>query len=422
MIVEYEAVDRSGKSVSDTLEATDLRGAMTSLRQRDLIVTRVAEQDQRGSGKTIAKRTKRAARGNSLIQQQAVGDASNVRISGKELSLLTRQMAMLLTSGSAVVPALSSVSRQFTKPKPQQMMRRLCADLEEGKPLAESLGGFPSVFGTSYCAIIAAGEASGTLAEMFTRLAGIVGKHRAMRNKIVGALVYPALLSALSIGIVNTLLFFVMPRFGDMFKTLGVDLPGSTKMLLEVATFARARAIIIGVLALLFAGAAVFGLMSSRGRAWLSNAMTYIPVVRGLIRGLLLGETFRVLGMLVEARVGFLDALELVKGVTRNERFQNLYAAMESEVTSGGEISRALESSTMVPPYICHAVHTGEESGNLGTAMSYVADVLDEDNTELLNAMTRLFEPMILIVMGFVVGSVAISLFLPMFDVTSALS
>ncbi|MEE9294755.1 MAG: type II secretion system F family protein [Phycisphaerae bacterium] len=406
MIVEFEAVDGAGRRVTDCLEAPDVRSAVDTLRKRDLFVTNAAPRSDK-------KPAKRAA--------ASANDARHVRLAGKQLTMFTRQMAMLLSSGSGVVPALQSIGRQFTKPQQVRMIQQLCYELEEGNTLTDALRKYPRVFGSSYCAIIAAGEASGTLGEMFTRQAKVVGKRRIMRNKVMGAMVYPALLMTLSTAIINVLLFFVLPRFGDMFKTMGVDVPASTAMLLSSASFMKSHWLVCTLGTSILLVGTVTALGSAAGRKWLLNSLTYIPVVGKLIDGLILGETFRVMGMLLESRVGLLDAIDLVRGVTSNERFQSLYAGLETEVTSGGSLSRALESAGFVPAYICQAVRTGEESGNLGGAMTYVADVLDEDNEELLNTVTKLFEPTILILMGVVVGSVAISLFLPMFDVTSAI-
>ncbi len=415
MIVEYEAVDSAGRRVADTVEAPDVRSAVETLRKRDLFVTNVVLQSEGRERRTGTKKMR--ASEESRREQVTSGSA---RLSAKQLTMFTRQMAMLLTSGSGLVPALSSIGRQFSKPEQAEMIRQLCRDLEDGSPLTEALQRFPRVFDCSYCAIIAAGEASGTLAEMFTRLAKVVGKRRTMKNKIIGALVYPALLMGLSSTIVCVLMFFVLPRFGEMFRTMDVDLPSSTATLLAVSSFARSNLLLCGAVGATVIGGLVAGFTSGAGRGFLLDMLTQVQVARRLIHGLLMGESFRVLGMLLEARVGLLEAIALVKGVTRNVRFQELYSSMETQVTSGGAISQALESSGVIPPYICHAVHTGEESGNLGSSMTYVADVLDEDNAELLETLTKLFEPAILIVMGSVVGSVAVSLFLPMFDVTAA--
>ncbi len=406
MIVAYEAVDEKGKPVSATLEASDVRSAIDALRSKNLTVTHIEE-------KLSLDQSQHHAHDREIDFR--------VTLSIKQLVMFTRQLAMLLTAGSGVVAALQTITRQFTKPAQVSMIRHLMMELEEGTSLADALRKFPRTFDSGYCAVVAAGEATATLAPMFDRLSKMVGKKRAMHNKVIGATAYPALLTLLSSAIVMVLMFFVLPRFNDMFSNLGVELPGSTLLLLGTANFAATNwYVVLGVASLILGG--IIALFTTDGGRNLSlNVGMRLPMVGKLISGLIQGETFRVLGMLVGAKVGLLEAIELVRGVTRHKTYQQLYDAMELEVTSGGSISRALESSGMIEPYICQAVYTGEESGQLGSAMTYVADILDEDNTELLGTVTKLLEPTILIAMGLVVGFVAISLFMPMFDMTSAL-
>jgi len=406
MILEYQAVDRSGKAVRDSIDASDITAATGVLRDQGLYVTQIVPQ----SG--TRKRTSAAV---------SEVDTYGARLPIRQLTTFTRQVAMLLSAGSAVVPAIQSLTRQFSKPAHVRMLERIIADLEEGEGLACALRKHPKTFDSAYCAIVAAGEASAALPEMFAQLAKVVGKRRVMRNKILGTLAYPALLSTLSIHIVGVLLFFVMPRFGAMFDTIGVEVPASTAFLLALGTQVQAWwYIIVPVLGAVVTGI-VMALRSAGGRQWIADTGPKIPMVGRLISSLIQGETFRVLGMLIEARVGVLEAIDLVRGVTTNRRFQDLYDRIESEVSSGGSVSRAMESSGLISPAICHALHTGEESGQLGAAATYVANILDEDNTELIESVTKLVEPAILIVMGVVVGFVAVSLFMPMFDMTSAI-
>ena len=412
MKVAYTALDRAGHEVVETIEAPDVRSAVESLRKRDLFVTQISQQ--------AVKEKRDVPRGMSR-RPSPVTKPGEIRLPIKQLALFTRQMAMMLNSGSGVVPSLNSIARQFTNPVYARLVRHVARDLEEGCTLTEALRKYPRSFDSNYCAVVAAGESSGTLTEMFGRLSTIVGKRRAMRNKVLGAMAYPALLVALSTGIVMVLLLFVMPRFGAMFTTLSVPLPTSTKFLIAVGETARSYwwVYLIGASAL--AGSAVGAVFLPGVKQWLSGLSLHLPVFNRVVSGLIQGETFRLLGMLVESHIGLLEAIHLVKGLTHNKRFQALYAAMETEVTEGGAISRAMEQSGLVSPPICQAIRTGEENGALGSAMAYVANVLDEDNTELVNALTKLLEPMILIVMGLVVGGVAVSLFLPMFDMTSAI-
>ncbi len=406
MLVEFEAVDRAGQSLQDTIEADDVRSAVDQLRKRDLIVTRAAPT---GSGSISRSKPK-----------EKKTEFSKVRMKGKDLTMFTRQMAMLLKAGSSVVPALQSVAQHFTKPPLKKLIERIAADLEEGATLATAIRKYPDIFNSSYCAIIAAGEASAQLTEMFTRLANIVGERRAMRNKVIGAMAYPVLLTGLSSGIIMVLLFFVLPRFSIMFETLNVPLPTTTEMLLGLSANLREHwiAFVSGFLAI--SVATTLAVTKPAARSVIGEIAMRIPMLGGLLSGLIQGEMFRVMGMLVEAKVGLLDAIDLARGITTNGKYQKLFKDMESEVTTGGSVSDALENSGLIQPYVCHAVRTGEGTGQLGASLTYVADVLDEDNGELINTVTKLMEPMILIVMGVVVGTVSLSLFTPMFDMATA--
>ncbi len=256
---------------------------------------------------------------------------------------------------------------------------------------------------------------------MFERLASVVGKRRALRNKVVGALAYPALLIFMCGNILLALVFFVLPRFNNMFVQLGVDTPATTKLLLSIGDLVAGYwPVVLGVL---IAGGmgAVAMLTSATGQQWLSNVQIRIPVIGPIRSRLIQGQVFRTMGTLLESGVGVLDTLELVRKSTRNNRFQKLFGDLDDVVTSGGLLSSAFEASRLVEPYTCQAIHTGEDSGNLGGALTYCAEMLDETNSELINALMRLMEPVILIGMGLVVGVVAVWLFLPLFDLTSAI-
>jgi type II secretory pathway component PulF len=178
-------------------------------------------------------------------------------------------------------------------------------------------------------------------------------------------------------------------------------------------------------IALGIVSAAILGVVmaftTNSGKQWLANVQVRIPIFGQLRSRLIQAQVFRTMGMLLGSRVGVLDTLELVRASTRNDRFQKLFGEIEEAVTGGGEISSAFEGCTFIEPYVCQAVHTGEQAGSLGGAISYCADMLDETNQELIDTVMKLIEPIILIGMGFVVGGVAISLFLPLFDMTSAL-
>ena len=407
MILTYDAVDTNGKPTHDTVQAGSVKEAVEELRRQGLFVTEIV-----ASGEKSAKDAGSASFSDA--------DLGNTTLPLSALVLFTRQMSMLLTSGSALVPALTAVGKQMENPRHQRMIEVLKEDLEGGETLTDALRRFPRVFEPTYTAVIAAGESSASLPKMFDQLATVIGKRRAMRNGIVGALVYPALLLTLSHGILAVMMFFVVPRFAEMFKTLGVDVPSTTQIMLTAASGLRESWMFIAAGIITVVGGCWYMVRSQSGQQFLANVQIMPPVVGQLMSRLIQGRTFRVLGMLLEARVGLLESLDLARKVTRNNRYAELYDALEDSVTRGETISGPLETSSLVSPSVIQVVRTGEESGRLGESIAYVADVLDEENTELLNAVTKLIEPLILIIMGVIVGAVAISLFMPLFDMTAA--
>ena len=407
MQLTYDAVDARGNATSDTIEAADIRDAANLLRKRGLYVTRIGEESS-----TRVKRTK-----SSVV---ATDREARAGLRLRTLSQFTRQMAMLLKSGAGLVPALSAIGRQLKRQRESTLTRRLIADLEDGLTLTDALRKHSGTFDSVYCAIVQAGEASAKLPDMFERLSDIVGKRRTMRKKILGALAYPALLVGMCANIILVLLFFVLPRFNDMFTQLGVEVPITTKWLLNIGVGIRSYWFLLVGMAALVAGGIVWLTRSAAGRQWACDIQLSIPVLGQLRSRLIQGQVLRTMGMLLESGVGVLETLALVRDSTRNRHFQSLFDSLEESVTSGGRLSTAFESSSLVDAYVCQAIQTGEESGNLGGAIMFCADNIDESNEELINVITRLIEPVILIGMGVVVGGVAISLFMPLFDLTSA--
>lgn len=402
MQLTFDAVDVKGKPTHDVVEAHNAREAIEMLRRRGLFVTRISDDTS------------------PIKKQVRTHAARELKLSTNHLALFTRQMAMLLKAGSGVVPAMNAIGRQMPKPSHKELLRRIASDLEDGNSLTETLCRYPASFDPVYCAIVAAGEASGSLGKMFERLAEIVGKRRALRKQIKSAFAYPVLLIAMCVKIIGVMLLFVLPRFGDMFTQLGVNPPTTTLMLLGLgkALHDYWYMLLFGIL--LFAAATTWLVLSSFGHQLISNLQTRIPGIGHLRAQMIQAQILRTMGMLLDSRVGLLETMELARKSTANRDFQNLFVDMAETVTTGGQVSTAMDRCRLLAPYVVQAVRTGEESGNLAGAMLYCADVLDESNTELLQTVMKLIEPAILIIMGLVVGGVAISLFLPLFDLTSA--
>lgn len=406
MILTYEAIDANGKTLRESLEATSLREAREVLRRKGLFVTNIHETSE--------------SEASAAAQQKQVLATSESKLPIATLTLFTRQMAMLLRAGSGIVPGLQAIRKQMKKPQHAALLDDLVRELEEGATLTDALRKYPNTFDSTYCAIVQAGEANATLPNMFDRLSKLVQARKAMRNKLLGSLMYPALLIVMSITITLVLLFFVLPRFENMFIQLNVDVPSSTKFFLAISAFLVSYWWAVITLVVAAISTTVWLLKTPSGRQNLSNAQTRVPVLGRLMKRLIQAQVFRTLGVLLESRVGVLEALELSRGLTNNDQFQRLFRRLDEAVTAGSQLSDALDESPLVDAFIVQAIRTGEESGNLGNAISYCADMLDESNAELVAATSKLIEPVILILMGIVVGGVAISLFMPLFDMTAA--
>ncbi|MCH8912146.1 MAG: type II secretion system F family protein [Planctomycetes bacterium] len=403
MKLAYKGIDRNGATVADVIESSSIPEAIESLRQEGLFITDIQES----SGK------KRVWRGTNVG-----AGAKASRLTLNELLLFTRQMAMLLRAGSPVVPALVAIAKQM-KSSSRSVVDKIRRDMEGGRGLADAMKEFPHTFPETYIAVVGAGEMSANLPDMFTRLATMVTRKREIRNRIISATAYPALLICLSFSIVMTMVVFVVPRFKALFASLNSPLPWSTKLMFGVSLFLRghwpwflgAGVVAVTVVVLLCKTAA--------GRQRLCDWQTRIPLAGKLFARLILAQMYRVMGLLLESRVGLMETLQLAGRISSNKDYQTLLTTMTETVEQGDRLGDAVSRSAMVPPSIAQAVVIGEESGHLDQAMLFVADIQDEDNAQMIDALTKLIEPIILIGMGFVVGAIALSLFIPLFDLAA---
>jgi type II secretory pathway component PulF len=285
------------------------------------------------------------------------------------------------------------------------------------------------VFDAVAISLVAAGESSGNMAAMLDRLAELKRRQLKLRNQVTGALAYPALLMLMGVGVLVTMLVFVLPRFEVLFASLDSPLPATTKMLLVASQILREYwwACILAVAA---AVSSVWMLVASgTGKATFDRYYLQLPIAGPLGKALLSARIARMLGTLLEAKVPLTEALELTRRSAANEMFAALVARAESAVSRGQPLSSILNVSSnpavpsgsdLLNPGVQEAIRNGESSGRLGQPLVQMAEFLDEENDVALKALTSTLEPLILIVLGLVVGFIAISIFLPMFDMITA--
>ena len=408
MKIAYEAMDQRGATHSDVLEVSGREEAARELRRRGLYVTRLAAEE--GSSKT--ERADDETRGRFKFSLPG-GDR-------REMMLFTRQMSMLMGVGTGVVPALAAITKQARNERWKEGLEAVRVEVEEGAPLAQALTTRRRLFNPVFCSMVAAGEATATLPAMFTRLFELARQQYEVRNRVIGAVSYPVVLMGICFAVTMLIIGFVLPRFTVLFETLSVELPASTAQLIKLSGYVTSYwPYLLGMLALGLTGLVIL-LRSEQGRLALDQVLLRVPGVGGLIKSLIMARICRLLGLMIDARVPLLEAVDLAAASTPNTQFKALLHRVRQTVTDGLPIAAGLEGSPLVSPGMLQAIATGEEGGNVAPALLFVADCLDEDNTTRIGSLAKLLEPIILVFMGLVVGGVAISLFMPLFDMASA--
>lgn len=402
MKIAYQAYDTMGKSVSGTVEAASTEAATQQLRKQGLFVARAAE------GGLANKEPVRAGGG---ISGLLTGRS-------KTVSQFTRQLAVLVSTGTPVVEALAVLEKQVAGPAGgwRAVLSNIRARVEEGAQLSEALGAHTVWFDPVTCSLVAAGESRGKLGDMLVRAADLLRQQQKVRSAVLGAMVYPTLLICVAITTLISMVGFVLPRFEGLFETLGAGLPPTTKVLMQVSRVAREHWVVVVLGAAGAVGATIVWVASRAGQRMIGVALIRLPMIGRVTRSLATARIARMMGVLLEGKVPMLDALTL----TRAGAGETLYAAMLGKaidlVTRGEPTSAAFADATLIHPSVCEAVRSGERTGQIGPVLSTVADFLDEDNEAMVKSLTSIIEPVILIGMGLVVGGVAMSMFLPLFD------
>ena len=411
MIIEYQALNHTGNIVTDILTVDDVTQVQAELSNRGLVPISV----KTGTGPAMGRS------GLKNLLTRLVNRTDRVdpkRASRRDLPFFTAQLAILLETGTPVAASLTAIERQLTNPHWRMIVAQMRRHVEEGGTLTSAASQYPNIFDSVFTSMISAGETSGNLSEILNRLADLSRQADRLKNKLVSAMIYPALLTLISFAVMLVLIFFVLPRFVTVFEELNVKLPATTKALLSVSKFAREYTLlVIGLLSVVIVSV-VFALRSKPGRRFRTRASLKIPIAGPLNSALINARIFRLMGLLIESSVPLLDALELTRTATGNYLYTGLIGRMHSSVLNGRTMNEVMLTSRLIPPSIAQMVQTGEENGQVGRVMTMLADYLDDRNETRIGTLTTVMEPIILIFMGLIVGVLVISLVLPMFDLS----
>jgi general secretion pathway protein F len=336
---------------------------------------------------------------------------------GRRLAAFSRQLAVLLEAGIPLDHALKISGEVADDAEFSAVIARVGRSVEEGSGLADAMARHPRVFDELYVSMVRAGEAGGALDQILKRLAEFLEEWQRIRDVVVSALLYPAFLSAFAAGAVTLLVVFVVPRFAGVFGDLGARLPAPTRVLLAVSEFLRSAWWAVGAGLIALGGALAAAARTPRWRAWWDRTVLTLPLAGDLAVKIQVSRFARVFGTLIASGVPILRALEIVTGTLTNAVFSASVARVQTGLKEGQGVAEPLRRAGVFPPLFLHMVAVGEETGRLEEMMLTVAASYDRDVETSARRLLSLLEPIIILLMGVVIGAIILSILWAIFSV-----
>ena len=341
------------------------------------------------------------------------------RLPHRELALITTQLSILCRSGLDLAQALKSLSRRVTQPKTRAALDHLHHDIESGLSFTEALRRQEGVFGSTFVATVAAGEASGRLSDVLTRLNALFRNDLRLRSAVRSVMTYPIVLLAVAAIVMAAMVFFVLPQFSRVFESMNRPAPLVTQCLLDVG--AVSRGYWWAIIPTIVCGAFALWKLSQTGAfrswrdRWLLTNRWSAPVTRHLYAG----RIFRLLSTMLQSGVPLLDAIQLSRRTVANQWFQGLLKHLEEEIMAGRPLSPCLDRSICLPEGTADMIATAEAAGDLGGVLELVGEFYEEEGEQRLRSLVRVLEPVIIIVMGVLVSTIVLAIMLPLLDLST---
>ncbi len=398
----YSAYDSGGKLITDVVEANSVEEATEQISRKGRFLVDISEATATSGGASSPKPRRASKHG------------------PKQIALFARELSVLISTGTPIAEAIESLESQAGTEEWRSVVSSIRQSLEEGESFSSALERRNDVFDAVFTSLVAAGESAGNLDEMLKRLAVLTRRSAQIRSNVIGAMAYPVLLTGICFVVLLLMLGVVLPRFSGLFETLDTPLPASTSLLVALS-----NAMIDGWFILVPAfttaiGGAAFWIRTPSGRVAFERLILTLPKAGDIVRSFGTAQIARLLGTLLNAKVPMIEAIELTRRATRHHRFVALLDQAEHTVVKGEPISSVLVRSDVFLPSAAQAIRNGEQTGRLSDVLSHIADYLDEENQSTVKALSSLLEPLIMLVLGGLVAFVAVSMFLPLFDLTAS--
>jgi type IV pilus assembly protein PilC len=399
----YQLQDASGHVSNGVVQADSVQDASEILRHQGGMVLDVAPMEQRPRGLLETLRNVRIQAGPGL----------------KDVHNFTNQLAVMIKAGINIRNAMEGICDQITNQKFLKIVRQIKADVESGQAFSDALAHHPKVFSPLYVNMVRASELSGNFAHMLERIAAYLNQQIETRRMIRGAMIYPCIIGVMAVGTTIFLLTFVLPRFTALFEGKDALLPTPTLMLMAISKFMRTywHALLGGAVA---AAVGFVQLVHTRtGRVYWDRLKLRLPLFRRMLRALYITRGLQTMGELVAAGVPMLETLGITAEVSGNVVYQDLWLTVHDEVQQGSKIAEPLSRQPLLPGNVVQMIAAGEESGNLGTVLQDIAEFYGKELRSTIKAVTAMIEPLMIVIMGVLVGFIAMSIILPIFKLSS---
>ncbi len=393
----YVVKDKAGKTHSGTMETESRTALIEQLWKREFVVLSIDEQRSAKSSFAILGRSK---------------------VKSEQLVIFSRQLATMVDSGIPIAPALDVLAEQIEDRNFRQILKKIRSDIQAGSSLSEATSRHPRAFSDFFVNMLHAGESSGRLDEILDRVANYLEKVSVLQRKVQASLFYPAFVSLLAFGITAFLVIVIVPKFKEIFTSLGGQLPLPTRMLLALSESLK-KYFLLEALGLVLIGILLrFYINTPRGRLWFDQMVLRVPLIGKLMRKVVIARFARTLATLVKSGVPILTSLEIVARTSGNKIVERAVMAARSSIKEGENIADPLSHSKVFPVMVTRMISVGEKTGELEKMLTKIADFYENEVDAAVTALTSLVEPLIIAILGVVIGGIVIALFLPVLNIT----
>jgi type IV pilus assembly protein PilC len=393
IVYEWQGKDGRGNSRKGEISAANLKEAKMQLRKQGVSVRKVKKQ------------------------QKSLFSRGGQKITAADISVFSRQIATMLAAGVTLIQSLDMISQGHAKASMRKLLSEITNEVRSGNPLSNSLRKHPEYFDDLYCDLVYTGEQSGALETIYDRIATYKEKAEALKSKIKKAMFYPVAVVVVAFIVTTILLVFVVPQFEEIFSSFGAELPAFTLFVLAISNFVQSYGIFIGI------GIGIAGYMFMRAhkksqsfRDKVDRAVLKIPVIGEILKKASIARFTRTLATTFAAGVPLIGALESAAGASGNAVFRDAIMFMRKEVAGGMPMHTSMRATNVFPDMVTQMVAIGEESGSVDAMLSKIATIYEAEVDDMVDGLTSLLEPMIMAVLGVVIGGLIVAMYLPIFE------